>query len=77
MQIKNWVKSSKQKLYDCGCSIKKFILLGKKRKIADISQQQNERIESKQREKMYEIRSLPNPSKIPSWASSLSTKLEI
>jgi hypothetical protein len=29
------------------------------RKIADISQQQNERIESKQREKIYEIRSLP------------------
>jgi hypothetical protein len=32
---------------------------GKKRKKADISQQKNERAERKQREKMYETRSLP------------------
>jgi hypothetical protein len=37
----------------------RFKLLSETRKIADISQQQNERIESKQREKMYKIRSLP------------------
>jgi hypothetical protein len=49
----------------------KIFYLGKTQKIADISQQQNERIESKQREKIYEIRSLPHTPHIKNLSAIL------